>query len=37
VLLALALPIGCMVVWDGPEIVALLDPAGRNLWHTPAN
>ena len=37
ILLALALPVGCMVVWDGPQIAALLDPAGRNVWHTPSN
>jgi len=37
ILLALALPVGCMVVWDGPQIAALLNPEGRNLWHTPTN
>ncbi|MEJ0085043.1 MAG: hypothetical protein WDO72_05150 [Pseudomonadota bacterium] len=34
ILLALALPVGCMVVWDGPAISTLLNPEGRNLWHT---
>jgi len=37
ILLALALPVGCMVVWDGPQIAALLNPDGKNLWHTPTN
>lgn len=30
ILLALALPVGCMVVWNGTDIVALLDPDGRD-------
>jgi hypothetical protein len=34
ILLALALPIGCMVVWDGAAIAALRNPEGKDLWHT---
>jgi hypothetical protein len=37
ILLALALPVGCRVVWDGPQIAALLNPAGRNFWRSPTN
>jgi hypothetical protein len=35
ILLALSLPVGCMVVWDGPFITTLLDPQGQNRWKTP--
>jgi hypothetical protein len=35
ILLAFTLPVGCMVIWDGPQIAALLDPQGVNLWRTP--
>lgn len=34
ILFALALPTGYMVVWNGAAIERLLDPQGRNLWHT---
>jgi hypothetical protein len=34
ILLAFTLPVGCMVVWDGPQIAALLNPAGNNVWRT---
>lgn len=34
ILFALALPIDYMVIWNGEVIEALLDPQGRNLWHS---
>jgi hypothetical protein len=34
ILFALALPTDYMVVWNGTAIEALMDPQGRNLWHT---
>jgi hypothetical protein len=33
-LFALALPADYMVIWNGTAIEALVDPQGRNLWHT---
>ena len=34
ILFALALPADYMVIWNGTAIEALVDPQGRNLWHT---
>jgi hypothetical protein len=32
VMAAMALPPGCIVVWDGNDIEAVFDPAGRAIW-----
>jgi hypothetical protein len=34
ILFALALPADYMVIWNATVIEALVDPQGRNLWHT---